>query len=238
MKNSSLKLKTLLACLGLLLGGCITNTPKPDPAYAPTRPHMAPPPESRNGAIYQAGYAVSLFEDQRARRVGDLLTIQLVENTTASKEAKTNTKRENTTTTTNPTLLGSTPQFNVPGIVPLASNKNNTLANSLSSNNDFKGSGDSSQKNSLSGSITVTVSEVLSNGHLLVRGEKLLTLNQGDEYVRIAGIVRPADIRPDNSVLSTQVGDAQISYAGKGQVADANAAGWLARFFLSALWPF
>lgn len=235
MKN--ILLKTLLICLALLFGGC-ASTPKPDPAYAATRPLVAPPPESRNGAIYQAGYAVSLFEDQRARNVGDLLTVQLAENTTASKEAKTNTKRDSTTTIDNPILLGSTPQFNAPGILPLASNRDNTLAGSLGSSNDFKGSGDSSQKNSLSGRITVTVSEVLPNGYLMIRGEKMLTLNQGDEYVRISGIVRPADIRPDNSVLSTQVGDAQISYAGKGQVADANAAGWLARFFISALWPF
>jgi len=236
MKHTSLK--TLLACSALLLGGCASNGLQPDPAYAPTRPLAAPPPESRNGAIYQAGYAVSLFEDQRAQRVGDLLTVQLVENTIASKEAKTNTKRDSSTSVSSPTLLGSTPQFNVPGILPLASNRDNTLAAEIDSNSDFKGSGDSSQKNSLIGSITVTVAEVLPNGYLMIRGEKLIALNQGDEYVRISGIVRPADIRPDNSVISTKVGSAQISYGGKGQVADANAAGWLARFFISALWPF
>lgn len=231
-------LQVLPACSLLLLCGCVNVPAQPDPAYAPAAPVVAPPPEARNGAIYQAGYAVSLFEDQRARRVGDLLTVQLVETTIASKEAKTNSKRENTTTTVNPTIFGSTPQFDVPGIVPLASNRNNTLANSLSSTNDFKGTGDSSQKNSLTGTITVTVAEVMPNGYLMVRGEKLLTLNQGNESVRISGIVRPTDIRPDNSVLSTQIGNAQISYDGKGQVADANGAGWLARFFLSALWPF
>lgn len=231
-------LKVLPACSLLLLCGCVNTPAQHNPAYAPVAPVAAPRPEVSNGAIYQAGYAVSLFEDQRARRVGDLLTVQLVETTSATKEAKTNSKRENTTTTTNPTIFGSTPQFNVPGIVPLASNRNNTLANSLSSNNDFKGTGDSSQKNNLTGTITVTVAEVMSNGYLVVRGEKLLTLNQGDESVRISGIVRPTDIRPDNSVLSTQIGNAQISYDGKGQVADANGAGWLARFFLSALWPF
>lgn len=225
-----------------LLAGCASSDIKPDPAYAPARPQPVAEARVNNGAIYQTsfaepGYNLALFEDQRARRVGDILTVTLVESTNASKEAKTNTKKENAVDISNPTLLGATPQFSTPGLLPLSSNRNNTLATTLDSTQDFSGSGDSSQKNSLSGSITVTVAEVLANGYLVVRGEKLITLNQGDEYVRFSGIVRPQDIR-SNSVLSTQVANAQITYAGKGQVADSNALGWLARFFLSALWPF
>jgi flagellar L-ring protein precursor FlgH len=231
-----------LLFIALLLSGCASSDIKPDPAYAPARPQPAAETPVNNGAIYQTGFAepgyhLALFEDQRARRVGDMLTITLVESTNASKEAKTNTKKKNAVDIRNPTLLGATPQFSTPGLLPLSSNRNNTLANKLDSTHDFSGSGDSSQKNSLSGSITVTVAEVLPNGYLVVRGEKLITLNQGDEYVRFSGIVRPQDIR-NNSVQSTQVANAQITYAGKGQVADANALGWLARFFLSALWPF
>lgn len=230
--------RVLLLALLVLLGGCATTTAPRDPAYAPARPLVAAPPALANGAIYQSGYEIALFEDQRARRVGDLLTINLVEKTNAQKQATTNTTKENTVDIKNPTILGTTPQFNTPGILPFASNDNNNLAIGLDSAQDFAGKGDSSQSNSLNGSITVSVVEVLPNGYLVVRGEKYLTLNQGDEFVRLAGIVRPADIRPDNSVPSTQVGDAQITYSGKGQVADANTMGWLARFFISALWPF
>lgn len=227
-----------LFLLILLATGCATTTAPRDPAYAPARPVVMPPPQTHNGAIYQSGYEVALFEDQRARHVGDLLTIRLVEKTNAQKQASASSKKENEVDIKNPTVFGALPQFNVPGIVPLDSNRNNNMAFGLNSSQDFSGQGDSSQSNSLNGSITVSVVEVLSNGYLVVRGEKFLTLNQGDEYVRLAGIVRPVDIRPDNSVLSTQVGDAQITYSGQGQVADASKLGWLARFFVSAFWPF
>ena len=98
--------------------------------------------------------------------------------------------------------------------------------------------GDSSQSNSLSGNITVTVAAVHPNGNMLVRGEKLLTLNQGAEVVRISGLVRPVDVTPQNTVLSTQIADAQITYSGTGAIAQSNQQGWLARFFNSPYWPF
>ncbi len=232
-------IKLVAASLGLIvLSGCATTTAVRDPAYAPVRPverdavQTTAPVIQAQGSIYRAGHEISLFEDQRARRVGDILTIRLVEKTDANKKAKTATKKANDVSITNPTLFGKSPSFDLP-----VSHDNN-LGFGLNSNQDFSGEGDSAQSNSLTGSVTVSVVEVLTNGYLLVRGEKLLTINQGDEHVQVAGIVRPADIRSDNSVLSTQVADAQITYAGKGQVADSNAAGWLARFFLSALWPF
>ena len=138
----------------------------------------------------------------------------------------------------NPTLFGSTPQFNVPGIIPLASNTNNTLGFDLSSSADFTGDGSSTQSNKLSGNITVTVVEVLPNRNLYVRGEKRIGINQGNEYVRLAGIVRPQDITPQNTIESTRIADPTISYVGEGELADANSMGWLTRFFNSALFPF
>jgi flagellar L-ring protein precursor FlgH len=212
--------------------------PERDPAYAAVRPVALPPVQSNNGSIYQAGYDVRLFEDSRARRVGDLLTINLVESTNASKQAATSVSKSTDTSVANPTILGTTPQFNTPGILPLASNRSNNLGFGLESSNEFEGDGASSQSNTLSGSITVTVAEVLPNGYLVIRGEKVTSLNQGHEYVRLSGIVRPVDIRPDNTVPSTQVADAQITYTGSGAVADSNKIGWLARFFVSALFPF
>ncbi|MFN2309378.1 MAG: flagellar basal body L-ring protein FlgH [Gammaproteobacteria bacterium] len=221
-----------------LLSGCASVRPGPSVDYRAAQPSVAPPPAANNGAIYQSGYGMALFEDVKARRVGDTITIVLQERTQASKDAKTETSKDNEVNIANPTVLGSTPAFNAPGLLPLASNRGNSLETGLSSSQEFKGEGSSSQGNSLTGNITVTVAEVLPNGNLVVRGEKWLTLNQGDEYIQISGIVRPVDVRGDNTVLSGQVADARITYSGKGMVADSNKMGWLSRFFASAIWPF
>jgi len=226
-----------LVLLGAL-GGCQSTGPKRDAEYAPLRPVMPPPSPSGNGSIYQAGYEMIWFEDIVARRVGDVLTVTLVENTQANKSATTSTAKSSDVSMANPTIFGSTPQFNTPGIIPLASNRNNTLDFGLSSSSDFSGDGSSTQSNALSGNITVTVIEVLPNRYLYVRGEKRIGINQGYEYVRLSGIVRPQDITPQNTVLSTRIADPTISYAGEGALADANSMGWLTRFFNSALSPF
>src|SRR5690606_38111833 len=110
------------------------------------------------------------------------------------------------------------------------------LSNDWETSQEFAGQGNSSQSNRLDGSITVTVTQVLPNGNLRVEGEKWLALNQGEELIHLAGIVRPADIGPDNSVSSLKVADARISYRGKGVLADANSPGLLTRFFMK-LWP-
>lgn len=221
---------TLTLAASLVFGGCVTARTAPDPDYAPVRPPSVPVASQSFGSLYQPGQGLRLFEDQRARQVGDLLTIVLVEATSASKKAETSTKKENAIDLKNPTLFGA----------PLVGHRNGktyNLAIGVDTNQEFSGSGASSQSNSLSGRITVTVAEVLPNGYLVVRGEKLIALNEGDEYVRLRGIVRPQDIRPDNTVPSTLVADAHISYGGSGALADSNAHGWLSRFFLK-WWPF
>lgn len=227
----------LLLSLALIASGCATVIPQKQ-VYHPATPPDYAFVEPSHGGIYQTGQEVRLFEDVKARRVGDLITIILAENTSASKSAKTTTDRATSIDVQSPTLLGATPTFNVPGIVPLDSNRNNTLATTLGSSNSFEGEGDSNQSNSLNGSITVTVADVLPNGNLVVRGEKWLTLNQGEEFIQISGIVRPQDVRTDNTVFSTLVADARIAYSGKGMLANANKPGWLARFFNSPIWPF
>lgn len=234
--NRILRLLTTGALL-LALQAC-ASTPRKDPSFASARPIQPVVTQNNTGGIYQAGQVLALFEDMKARRVGDTLTVVLVESTSASKNAKTNTKKENTVDIASPTVFGSGVQFDAPRWMPLANRANNDLSVGLSSSKEFKGEGDASQGNSLSGNITVTVAEVLSNGNLVIRGEKLLTLNQGDEHVRISGIVRPVDIRSDNSILSNQVADAQIIYTGNGMIADSNDMGWLARVFSSKWWPF
>lgn len=230
--------RVVLLCVCVMSLVACQSLPERSPEYAAVRPVALPPLQTRDGAIYHAGYDVRLFEDARARRVGDILTVNLVENTSGSKSATTSISKSTDTTISNPTILGTTPLFNTPSILPLASKRNNNLNFGLDSSNEFEGDGSSSQSNSLSGSLSVTVAEVLPNGYLVIRGEKVVSLNQGHEYVRLSGIVRPVDIRPDNTVLSTQVADARIEYSGSGAVADSNKIGWLARFFISSLFPF
>ena len=113
----------------------------------------------------------------------------------------------------------------------------NILENDIESQSAFDGEGDSAQSNTLDGDITVSVVGVLPNGNLVVQGEKWITINQGDEYIRLQGIVRPVDISTDNTVLSTKVGNAQIAYGGTGVLADTNRQGWLTRFFSTVIWP-
>jgi len=157
-----------------------------------------------------------------------VLTIVLEENTNATKSAVTTTKKTTTQAMQAPTLLGA----------PLTVHGRSILNNSLNDASTFDGEGGSSQSNALTGSISVTVAKRLANGNLLVRGQKWITINQGREYVRIQGIVRPIDIGQNNTVPSTMVADATIAYGEEGTLNDANTKGWLARFFDSKWMPF
>jgi len=234
MKNARL---LILAALTLLLVGCNT-APVKDLSYAPVRPPIPAPAPEQNGAIFHAGYETAWFENLRARRVGDILSIKLAEKMKANKKAKTDVAKDSSTSIANPTILGTTPMFNAPGFLPLASNKDNNLAFGLDSSNASKGDSKSEQSNLLEGDITVTVVEVLPNGYLMVRGEKRIGINQGNEYIRLSGIVRPIDIDSTNTILSTRLADPTIIYVGDGVLADSNEMGWLSRFFVSGLFPF
>jgi len=192
--------------------------------FTAVRPAPPAPPPPANGSIFQAsaGYA-ALYEGARAHRVGDPLTIELVEKTAASKSA--------TSTLDSGGGLSITP----PPTGALSLFKSTDASASTARN--FKGSGATDQANSLTGEISVTVAEVYPNGTMLVQGQKRVTLNRGDEFIQIRGVIRMADIDADNSVLSTRVADAQIAYTGKGDVARASRQGWLGRFF-SVVSPF
>jgi flagellar L-ring protein precursor FlgH len=210
----------------ILLAGCGTIVGVQPGQYPPTLPPQPVPPPAADGALYQPATAMTLFDDVKARRVGDTLTIRLAERMQASKSASTDATKESTVDTGNPVILGDT----------ITRNGEDILNNEWETSQEFEGKGSSSQSNRLDGSITVTVAEVLPNGDLYVRGEKWLTLNQGEEFVQIAGIVRPIDIAPDNSVPSFKVADARITYSGNGILPDANRAGFITRFFMK-LWP-
>lgn len=228
----------LTGLLTLLSAGCATMQPPPRDNYRPTMPQAYTSVDPVGGSIYQASRDVRLFEDVKARRIGDVLTVVLQEKTSASKSAKTKADKNQETTIANPTFFGASPQFNLPGLIPLDSNRNNNLQQNLNAERAFEGTADSSQSNSLTGEITVTIADVLPNGNLVVRGEKWLTLNQGEEFIQISGIVRPQDVGTNNRILSTQIGDARITYSGRGALAEANQMGWLARFFNHPVWPF
>jgi flagellar L-ring protein precursor FlgH len=186
------------------------------------------PPPPAPGTIYNPAGSFDLFMDLRARAVGDILTIMLVERTDASKESSTSTARGSSVDTGFPVFAGR----------PITSGGTPILNNELSSDTSFDGQADSSQRNRLDGSITVTVAERLPNGNLLVRGEKLITINQGEEFIRLEGIIRPVDIGPENTVPSTKVADAAITYSGRGTLQATNRPGWLTRFFNSPFFPF
>jgi len=216
----------LLVAIGIVTfgtGRADAKKQKADPEYAPT---LSAPfaPRPANGAIFQAddGYA-PLTSGARAARVGDMLTIVLAEKTQASKSNAAKTNRTGS--------VGLTPPATGPASFFIPTDA------SASGTNTFDGKGEATQSNQLNGEISVTVAEVYPNGTMLVRGEKLLTLNRGDEHIRISGIVRDADIAADNRVPSTRVANAKITYSGNGEIARASRQGWLQRFF-TMLSPF
>ena len=226
----------IVSLLGIAtaLGGCVSPPPKPnDPYYAPVLPRTPLPAAQNNGAIYQAGFEQNLYDDRKAFRVGDIITITLNEKTQASKKANSDIQKDSKTKMGLTSLFGSGMTTNNP-----IGGGDLSLSAEYGGSRDAKGDSQAGQSNSLTGSITVTVAEVLPNGILSVRGEKWMTLNTGNELVRIAGLVRADDIATDNTVPSTRVADARITYSGTGSFADASQPGWLDRFFISPLWPF
>lgn len=224
---------SLVLC-ATLLSGCVAPAAKPnDPYYSPVLPRTPLPAAQNNGSIYQTGFDNNLFTDRKAYRVGDIITITLNEKTQASKNAGSQISKDSKTSLGLTSLFGSS----VTGSNPF-SDSDLSLSASYSGNRDTQGDSKAAQGNSLTGSVTVTVAEVLPNGILSVRGEKWMTLNTGDELVRIAGLVRADDVATDNTVSSTRIADARITYSGTGAFADASQPGWLDRFFLSPLFPF
>jgi flagellar L-ring protein precursor FlgH len=198
-----------------------------DPYYAPAIPTMARDDIVEDGSLFNKAMANSLYSDVKARRVGDIITVQLSENTNASKSAGTSTSKEST--------------VDVNPIIGLGGNVINIGKESIQlgvdASNDFSGDAQANQSNSLSGNISVTVVEVLPNQNLIIRGEKWLTLNNGDEYIRLTGVIRPADISPANQIQSTKIANARIQYSGKGSFSQSQEKGWLSKFFSSTWWP-
>lgn len=217
----------LLAGCAATMGDVRTFAPAPAPATTAALP-VAPAQAPSTGSIYGGGGGLRLFQDNKAREVGDLLTIVLVENTTARTAAKTSVAKDSSVGIAAPTIFGQDVTFKGK---PL-------LQAEIEGNRGFDGAGNSTQSNQLDGDITVRVVQALGNGNLLVGGEKRVRLNQGDEVVQVQGIVRTTDIGADNRITSDRVADARIVYGGRGTLARSNAMGWLGRFFNSAAFPY
>jgi flagellar L-ring protein precursor FlgH len=200
----------------------VPSMPEPgDPRYAPVITQVVSEDREPTGSIYLAGQAVDLYQS-RAYRLGDVLTINLNESTSASKSSGSSYSRDSGASVGDLNVLGNAITANT----------------GLDSSVEFDGGSNAGQSNQLQGNISVTVTDVLPNGLLEVRGEKWLQLNRGAEVIRISGLVRPRDILPDNTIDSTRVADVRIAYSGTGTLADADQPGWLSRFFVSDLWPF
>ncbi|NLO79819.1 MAG: flagellar basal body L-ring protein FlgH [Xanthomonadaceae bacterium] len=219
-----LRLNVLAAAL--LLAGCAT-TPKPSVPEPLALPEIEMPPREINGAIYQAGYDVRLYDDRIARRVGDLVTVVFEESTNARKGVSSNISKDTSIDMGVPVVFGR--PMTVGG---------NPLSASVGARRDFEGQAAADQSNLFKGVLTATVIAVHPNGNLVIQGQKKLTLNRGDEYVTITGVIRREDLNPDNTISSQRVANAQISYTGTGELADASRMGWLSRIFNSVIWPF
>lgn len=220
-----------LLIASVLLSACNSTAPETvaanDPFYAPAVPVIKREQIAENGSLFTASMANSLYSDVKARRVGDIITVRLSENTNATKSAGTSSSKET--------------NVDLQPIVGLGGNAiqigSESVQFGLDSSNEFTGDSQASQSNSLQGNISVTVVDVLPNQNLIIRGEKWLTLNNGDEYIRLTGVIRPADITPTNEIQSTKIANARIQYSGTGSFARAQEKGWLTQFFSSKWWP-
>lgn len=220
-------MRHLLLLAAVALTGCMTKPVD----VVPVRPinyAQSTTPAQTGGSLFSAARYRPAFEDPRARLPGDTLTIQITEKVSASQSSSANINRTGSTS-------GSISA--IPGIVAKELTRDRNFNLGGESGNEFAGKGDNANENEFSGVITVTVQEVLPNGHLLVAGEKQIGINSNVDVLRFSGTIDPRHIRPGNTVASTQVANARIESRGRGAVDEALSIGWLGRFFLN-VFPF
>lgn len=219
-------LRNVFMLIGALaLVGCNTNPPTSVQLPTTVRPNPTPV-AAADGSIYRANGSRPLFEDRRARFVGDIITVNLVEKTSANR--KTNESMART----------SNANVNVGRQTVLGQKMN--IGTNIAGSSDISSSNaqDDGNSNTVSGTIAVTVTEVLPNGNLMVSGEKMVAINQGTEFVRLSGVINPIDISGANTVSSTRIADAKMESKNKQSVDTAQVMSALARFFTTVLMPF
>lgn len=191
--------------------------------YPPVYPKQTKAPRNHNGSIYKPGYEMTLYQDRTAYHVGDILIVKLEEKTDGKKSAKTKTDKISSNETSAEEVFGA--------------NLKNGLGLKTDTNLKFDGTGESNQNNSLTGTISVTVTDVLPNGNLIVEGESWVTINTGREYIQLSGVIRTIDVAPDNTVSSKRIANARIRYSGNGMPANATRGGVITQF-LTKYWPY
>lgn len=221
------KISILLGVL-LLTSCALQTTEVKTPAFDEQLPH--PQADYSRGSLWQ-GDTRALTEDHKARRRGDTITILVVESASASKQASTDTKRAGSTTAGIPNLMGLESSATVAKWADLSSLLN------ASYDNKFSGSGSTSRKENLTATISAKVLDVLPNGNFMVEGRRNVRVNNEDQIIKVEGTVRPRDIAADNTIASTLIADARITYVGKGVVSDQQGPGWLVNI-LNRVWPF
>ena len=215
------KLATLVIA-SLLVSACGSNAmPVKTSDFSPVLPAAIIEKTVADGSIYSGGINDGLFGDRKAYRVGDIITIILREKTLSQKSASNVTSRKANNNVVTALMKGDP-----------------TLSAAMGASSiDNTGSGEVSQSNTLGGDISATVVRALTNGNLIIRGEKMIALNDGNEYIQISGMIRSEDVQPDNTVLSKRIANAEISYSGDGDYVDATKAGWGTKLFYK-IWPF
>jgi flagellar L-ring protein precursor FlgH len=198
-----------------------------DPFYAPIEPAEPPAQINVTGSLFSSSSSSSMYSYIPLYAVGDTLTVLLDEEASAQKSAASNLATDNSYELEPITVPGGTLSIN-----------GNEVEFGLNQTQDFGGASDADQSHSLSAKLTVSVVNILTNGNLVVRGEKWLVINNGKEYMRVTGIVRPKDISEQNTISSYQIADARIEFSGTGDQADVQTQGWLSSLFNGSLWPF
>lgn len=228
----------LAGAVAAFLGGCSSVPERMEKfTYEPNYPMNIPQKNlPKNGSLYQSGESLTLFDDSRAHKIGDIITINLAEKFDAKKKDEAKYDKSNqqqfglngqAAAGTNATAFGG--NISVPGL-------GTGIGIGYGSEGSFAGKSDVKQNSSLTGSIAVTVVEVIPNGNLVIRGEKWITIHEGEEVIRFAGIIRPQDIRPDNTIDSEKVADVRLIYKDTGVSGDMNRPSALTQW-LHKYWP-
>ncbi|MDR1577979.1 MAG: flagellar basal body L-ring protein FlgH [Deltaproteobacteria bacterium] len=193
----------------------------------------APPAIKTEGSLFNEDSRPDFFSDMKAQRVGDIITINIVETSRATKQANTSTSRSNKVSSTVNSLFG----LEQPGVLPTPGGFNLLGGMDVSSSNAFSGTGTTSRNENITAKISARIIQVLPNRNLVVRGSQEIMVNNERQYITVQGVIRSADVATDNSVLSTYLADARIEYTGQGDLTDRQREGWLSRF-VSNIWPF
>jgi flagellar L-ring protein precursor FlgH len=235
----------ILAIVALLVGiagGCGTGSaarkaPSPQVTQkaalrSPPLQQYPPPAPQTEGSLFSDEAQPFLFTDVRANNVGDIVTINIVETSKASKQTQTNLGRNNEVQASLKALLGY--ETNLPGV---GGDYSPSTAIDAKFGSKFTGNGKTTRNETMSAQISARVIQILPNGDLVLRGSREVTVNNEKQYLIIQGVVRPQDISPDNTVLSSYIADARIDYTGKGDLSDQQRQGWASRV-LNVIWPF